>query len=307
MFEIDKANHFPTTAADERMKTDVTCEGKLKDFAEDLLEKVKRYAGYVPVKREAQNFIDDFLRFLFPQYSEKRYYATEEIGAKLVIVKRNLKNILYSLAGGLGKEIDAEEATERFVQKIPDIYDALQLDAEAIYQGDPAAESVDEVILAYPGFFAIAVYRVAHEFYEMNVPIFPRMLTEYAHQVTGVDIHPGARVGKSFSIDHGTGVVIGETTVIGDRVKIYQGVTLGGLSVKKKLAKTKRHPTIENDVVIYSQAVILGGETTIGANSVVGGNAWLTESVPPNSVVYHKSKVAVRNANEKDEPINFSI
>jgi serine O-acetyltransferase len=289
------------------MKTDVTCEGKLKDFAEDLLEKVKRYAGYVPVKREAQHFIDDFLRFLFPQYSEKRYYATEEIGAKLVIVKRNLKNILYSLAGGLGKEIDAEAATERFVQRIPDIYEALQLDAEAIYQGDPAAESVDEVVLAYPGFFAIAVYRVAHEFYEMNVPIFPRMLTEYAHQITGVDIHPGANIGKSFSIDHGTGVVIGETALVGDRVKIYQGVTLGGLSVKKKFAKTKRHPTIENDVVIYSQAVILGGETTIGESSVVGGNAWITESVPPHSVVYHKSTVAVRNANEKDEPINFSI
>ena len=142
----------------------------------------------------------------------------------------------------------------------------------------------------------------------MKVPIFPRIITEYAHQLTGIDIHPGATIGDSFFIDHGTGIVVGETTIIGDNVKLYQGVTLGALSVSKKLANTKRHPTIESDTVIYSGATILGGETVIGHHSIIGGNVWLTESVPPYSVVYHKSEVKVRNAKDfENEPINFVI
>jgi serine O-acetyltransferase len=160
-------------------------------------------------------------------------------------------------------------------------------DAEAIFRGDPAAKSVDEVILAYPGFLAIAVYRVAHWFHNRGVPTLPRMISEHAHKLTGIDIHPGATIGRSFVIDHGTGIVIGETTVIHDNVKIYQGVTLGALSVDKSLANTKRHPTIERDVVIYANATILGGDTVVGAGSVVGGNVWLTESVSPGSRVYH--------------------
>jgi len=150
-------------------------------------------------------------------------------------------------------------------------------------------------ISAYPGFLAIAFHRVAHEFYRLGVPIFPRILAEVAHQRTGVDIHPGATIGEAFCIDHGTGIVIGETTVIGDRVKIYQGVTLGALSVDKALSTSKRHPTIEDDVVIYSNATILGGATVVGHHSVIGGNVWLTSSVPPHSVVYHSSEVRVRN------------
>src|SRR5690606_15379486 len=145
--------------------------------------------------------------------------------------------------------------------------------------------SVDEVILAYPGFLAIAIYRIAHVLYRAEVPLLPRLLTEYAHRETGIDIHAGARIGASFSIDHGTGVVIGETTVIGDRVRIFQGVTLGALSVNKELASTKRHPTIHDDVVIYANATILGGRTEVGARSIIGGNVWLTHSVPPESVV----------------------
>jgi serine O-acetyltransferase len=187
-----------------------------------------------------------------------------------------------------------DEITQRFMSSLPENHKKLWLDAEAINSGDPASESIDEVILAYPGFTAIAIYRFAHEFYMMKVPIFPRLLTEYAHQITGIDIHPGAHIGKSFAIDHGTGIVIGESTIIGDNVKIYQGVTLGALSVDKKLAKSKRHPTIENDVVIYAQAVILGGDTVIGHHSIIGGNVWLTESVPPYSFVYQESKATVR-------------
>ena len=178
---------------------------------------------------------------------------------------------------------------------------------EAIYRGDPAAESVEEVVLAYPGFLAISIYRIAHEFYHLDVPIFPRLLTEYAHQLTGIDIHPGARIGTPFFIDHGTGIVIGETTLIGDNVKIYQGVTLGALSVDKSLANTKRHPTIEDNVIIYAQAVILGGETIIGHDSVVGGNSWLTRSVPPFSFVYPETKVNVRTPDETNGGIDFVI
>ena len=181
------------------------------------------------------------------------------------------------------------------------------MDARAIHEGDPASESVNEVISAYPGFFAIYTYRIAHEFYLNGIPIFPRMLSEYAHFRTGIDIHPGATIGDSFFIDHGTGVVVGETTIIGNNVKIYQGVTLGALSVQKNLARQKRHPTIEDSVIIYSNATILGANATIGHDSVIGGNVWLTDSVAPLSIVYNKSDIKVRSKNSVNEPINFTI
>ena len=180
------------------------------------------------------------------------------------------------------------------------------MDAKAICKGDPAAKSVDEVILAYPGFSAISIYRLAHELYKLNIPLLPRIFTEYAHQLSGVDIHPGAQIGKSFFIDHGTGIVIGETTKIGNNVKLYQGVTLGALSVNKDLAEIKRHPTIEDDVVIYSNAVILGGKTTIGKGSVIGGNVWLTRTVPANSQVFHRSEITFKDNNSSDFS-NFTI
>jgi len=185
--------------------------------------------------------------------------------------------------------------------------DNLWKDAQAIYDGDPAAESIDEVIIAYPGFLAISIYRFAHELYLLKIPLLPRLLSEYAHQVTGIDINPGAKIGDSFFIDHGTGIVIGETAEIGNNVKIYQGVTLGAMSVEKELAKMKRHPTIEDNVIIYSQAVILGGDTRIGHDSVIGGNVWLTQSVPPHSVVYHTSEVKVRKNGKFDAAIDFVI
>ncbi len=183
---------------------------------------------------------------------------------------------------------------EDYMQTLPDILEKLNLDARAIADCDPASLSIEEVYLAYPGFYAIAIYRLAHELYKKKFPLVPRLMTEYAHRQTGVDINPGAHIGKSFFIDHATGVVIGETAVIHDHVKIYQGVTLGALYVAKNLSDTKRHPTIENNVTIYANATILGGETVIGANSIIGGNAWLTSSVPPNSKVYHNPEIEIR-------------
>lgn len=176
---------------------------------------------------------------------------------------------------------------DKFFNKIPQIAKILDLDATAALNGDPAAQSLEEVIITYPGFYALCVHRLAHALSELNVPLLPRLMGEYAHQKTGIDIHPGANIGESCFIDHGTGVVIGETSLIGKNVKIYQGVTLGALSVKKKLQKQKRHPTIGDGVVLYANSTILGGQTIVGAGSVIGGNVWLTHSVPKNSVILH--------------------
>jgi serine O-acetyltransferase len=242
---------------------------------------------------------------LFPHYTEQTYFTEEEITSKINLLKRNLKTLLLSLNNGMEKKY--EIISDKYFEKLPTINKSLWEDAEAIYSGDPAAESVDEVILAYPGFLAIAIYRFAHELYELKVPILPRVFTEYAHQITGIDIHPGAKIGHSFFIDHGTGIVIGETSQIGNNVKIYQGVTLGALSVQKKLAKIKRHPTIEDDVIIYSNAVILGGDTVIGKGSVIGGNTWITKSLPPNSVVYNKNEIAFKNEKYTNEYLDFCI
>jgi serine O-acetyltransferase len=174
------------------------------------------------------------------------------------------------------------------------VYDDLLNDARAIVDNDPASQSIEEVVAVYPGFYAIAVYRFAHTLLRLNVPLLPRMFTEYAHSQTGIDIHPGAQIGHSFFIDHGTGVVIGETTIIGQNVKIYQGVTLGATHVAKSMAQRKRHPTIEDNVVIYANATILGGKTIVGHDSVIGGNVWLTNSVEPYSLVYHQSQIEVK-------------
>jgi len=183
---------------------------------------------------------------------------------------------------------------DNYVERLPVVLEKLNLDADAIASCDPASLSIEEVYMAYPGFYAIAIYRLAHELYKFGFPLVPRLMTEYAHRQTGVDINPGARIGDSFFIDHATGVVIGETAVIKDNVKIYQGVTLGALYVAKNLERTKRHPTIENNVTIYANATILGGDTVIGENSVIGGNAWLTASVPPNSTVFHSPEIKIK-------------
>ncbi len=274
-------------------------------FYAEILNKRKSHGCSLSLKSESKKFIEEMLEFLFPHFSEKIYFTEDELEAKLILLQRNLKSILESMNTDSG--FDVSQVAEKFMERIPEVHADLWKDAEAITSGDPAAENVDEVILAYPGFYAIAIYRIAHEFYKLKIPIFPRILTEYAHQVTAIDIHPGADIGNSFCIDHGTGIVIGETTSIGNHVKIYQGVTLGALSVDKKMAKQKRHPTVEDHVIIYAQAVILGGETRIGHNSVIGGNAWLTSSVEPYSVVSHKNEIRFRSNKENPELIDFVI
>jgi serine O-acetyltransferase len=274
-------------------------------FAKMLKEQRDDHSLGFQLKKGTQEFVENLLAILFPHFCKEMFYTTEEIESRIVLLERDLKRLLIPLLKDTS--LSLEEIVKKFMLMLPHLHDKLWLDAEAITSGDPAAESVDEVILAYPGFTAIAIYRIAHEFYTMHVPIFSRLLTEYAHQITGIDIHPGAKIGTSFAIDHGTGIVIGESAIIGENVKMYQGVTLGALSVDKKLAKSKRHPTIEDGVVIYAQAIILGGETIVGHGSVIGGNVWLTESVPPFSSVYQESKVTVRPKEITGAPIDFSI
>lgn len=202
-------------------------------------------------------------------------------------------------------EYEAERIVEELFSKLSDIRELLKKDVQAAYDGDPAAMSYAEIILSYPGVRAIAIYRIAHELYLLDVPLLPRMMTEHAHSETGIDIHPGATIGESFFIDHGTGVVVGETCQIGDKVKIYQGVTLGAKSFPldehgHPIKGIKRHPNIEDDVIIYSGATILGGETTIGKGSVIGGNVWVTESIPPYSTVVQKhSEIEIRANGQK--------
>jgi serine O-acetyltransferase len=195
-----------------------------------------------------------------------------------------------------------QELTIKFLRFLPDLRKMLALDILAAYEGDPAAKGYDEIIFSYPGLWAITVYRVAHKLHLLNVPLMPRIMSEYAHSHTGIDIHPGADIGESFFIDHGTGVVIGETASIGKRVRIYQGVTLGALSLSKaeckRLRNKKRHPAIEDDVIIYANATILGGETIVGARSVIGGNVWLTHSVPPDTEVFIKKQDLIFGAKQ---------
>ena len=196
---------------------------------------------------------------------------------------------------------------ELFFEKCSAIYQKLVLDLDAILEFDPAATSKNEIIITYPGFFAIVVHRIAHELMHIKSRILARFIAEYAHSKTGIDIHPSAIIGENFFIDHGTGIVIGATTVIGKNVKIYQGVTLGALNVSKADAEIKRHPTLEDHVIIYANATILGGETTIGHHSIIGGNVWITNSIPPYSMVFHKSEISIKSKNTFPEALNFSI
>jgi serine O-acetyltransferase len=272
-------------------------------FAERLSRARDRSSPPLPLKREVAAFVDTLLGLLFPQLSDEGDASADEIQARLSLVRRDLRVLLSQLE----VPAHAEELAADVGQTLPDLYERIRLDADAIVAGDPAAESVDEVIAAYPGFLAIAINRVAHDLHRRGVRILPRLLSEVAHTRTGIDIHPGAQIGRSFCIDHGTGVVVGETAVIGDEVKLYQGVTLGALSVAKSAAGTKRHPTIEDRVVIYANATVLGGDTVVGHDSVIGGNVWLTNSVAPYSLVYQPGQVRVRQASEGFADSDFVI
>lgn len=272
-------------------------------FAQTLAQGRHPQAEPLPLKRNVAAFVDGVLGLLFPQLSEESGATAEEIQASLTLVRRDLRELL----GPLEAPARAAEVARSFVGALPDLYLQILRDGEAILAGDPAAESFDEVVSAYPGFLAIAIHRIAHQIQRLGVRVLPRLLAEVAHSRTGIDIHPGATIGRALCIDHGTGVVIGETAVIGDEVKLYQGVTLGALSVAKSAAGTKRHPTIGDRVVIYANATVLGGDTVVGHDSVVGGNVWLTNSVPPHSLVYHSSQVQVRSVADGFEPSDFVI
>jgi serine O-acetyltransferase len=252
----------------------------------------------IPDKKGVEIAVKKVYKLLFP-YNEK--LTSLEFDFTGNSLREQLANIFYGLTP------DNEKILQQFIDTFPSTKRTLLKDAAFIFESDPAAKELVEVIAIYPGFFAIFCYRIAHSIDRLSVPLLPRMITEYAHKTTGIDIHPGATIGSPFSIDHGTGIVIGETTIIGNNVKVYQGVTLGALSVDKSKASKKRHPTIEDNVILYSGCTILGGATVVGRNSIIGGNVWLTESVAPFSVVYHKNEIVVRDQNNFQEPINFII
>ncbi len=275
---------------------------KLSAFIEALHKRNMEDESQLPCKPDVNRFVNEAIELLFPMDKPRNLDAYH---LKFNSLELQLERLLCVLKNDMKHK--PTYVIDRFFKNIPNIYDQLLDDAEAIFRFDPAAESIREVVNAYPGFFAIAVYRLSHCLLTLDVPVLPRMMSEYAHSETGIDINPGARIGRSFFIDHGTGVVIGETTDIGNHVKIYQGVTLGALSVEKSMASTKRHPTIEDNVIIYAGSTVLGGKTVVGRESVIGGNVWLTNSVPPFSVVYHTSEVKIRNSKNFQEPINFSI
>ncbi|QQS49810.1 MAG: serine acetyltransferase [Bacteroidota bacterium] len=274
-------------------------------FAEFLYEQHGIFKTSVPSMLKAHAFTDNLINFLFP-FKVDRKCSLPQIELTLAQLQIDFRDLVGPMEEILEKPIS--QISDDFFSAMPEVYKSLMEDAYNFLDFDPAARSIESVVLYYPGFYAISVYRMAHLLYQFKVPFLPRMMAEFAHSKTGVDIHPGASIGKDFFIDHGTGIVIGETTSIGNRVKIYQGVTLGAICVEKSMKGRKRHPTIEDDVIIYSGSTILGGDTVVGKGTVVGGNVWLTKSVPAYSVVYHESKTVVRDSKNKDiEPINFVI
>ncbi|MCI8517205.1 MAG: serine acetyltransferase [Hungatella sp.] len=288
-------------------------ELEVQELVTDILEDYKgdraidRMEDFLnqPDKDVIIDIVHKMQRILFPGYYRDRTYRVYNAASQLSL---QIEDVMYYLNREIAKVLkyspahdsdgeeerrkEAQKITVAFLKKIPSIREFLETDLEAAFDGDPAAASKDEIILSYPGMLAITVYRMAHELFLLSVPLIPRTMTEYAHSVTGIDIHPGASIGRYFFIDHGTGIVVGETTVIGEHVKVYQGVTLGALSTSggQKLKDKKRHPTIEDCVTIYSNASILGGETVIGRDSVIGGNTFITRSVEAGSRVSIKSQ-----------------
>ncbi|MEI9955248.1 MAG: serine acetyltransferase [Ferruginibacter sp.] len=264
-----------------------------KTFFKSIVNSKKQQGCSLPDVTGARHFVNTLFETLFlckDQVDNNEF----ELQSQFKKLEGQLQLLLYSVKNDNNY---SNEQAALFFRAVPELYKKLLLDAAAIYEADPAAKNIDEVFIAYPGFFAISAYRFAHQLQQQKIILLPRVISEYAHNKTGIDIHPSATIGASFSIDHGTGIVIGETTIIGDFVKIYQGVTLGALSVQKEKASEKRHPTIENNVVIYSNATILGGDTIVGHDSVIGGNVWLTKAVQPFSVVVQQADVLIQDKN----------
>jgi serine O-acetyltransferase len=251
-----------------------------------------------PSPEEVSTFFKNLLGTLFAEFTQLTFPSEAAFEGHMGKLKQELLRILqFNPTASIG---NASDVTSDFFDALPKLHDDINEDITAMYEGDPAAKTRSEVIRTYPGFYAIAAYRIAHQLYKSGVQGIPRIITEHAHSLTGIDIHPGAVIGNHFCIDHGTGVVIGETAVIGNYVKIYQGVTLGALSVNKEDAAKKRHPTLEDHVVVYAGATILGGETVIGHHSTVGGNVWLTRSVPPHTKIYYQARMFNGDTNETD-------
>ncbi|SEN96530.1 serine O-acetyltransferase [Flavobacterium sp. CF108] len=257
----------------------------------------------LPEKKLIHQFIDELFSILFSNTS-KSYGIVAIIENKFDGLEKQFDELVLDFAP---KNQNTKQQTETFFEALPYLHKKALNDAQTIFAKDPAAKTLEEVLYSYPGFFAIAVYRFSHQLWKQDLKLLARTISEYAHIKTSIEIHPGAKIGNDFAIDHGTGIVIGETTVIGNNVQIYQGVTLGALSVKKEEAFIKRHPTIEDNVIIYANSTILGGQTTVGRDSIIGGNVWLTYSVPSNSVVYHKNEMKVKDNNPFPEPIFYSI
>jgi serine O-acetyltransferase len=275
-----------------------------KNFPKKLLSVTESFKHETPSVPKTHHFVTDIVNFLFPIRTDKNV-SLLQLEAKWEDLQQQFLTLIQPVASKLEK--NADETVVDFFGKIPAIHEKMLKDAEAFMRFDPAAKCPEEVILCYPGYYAITIYRLSHILYQMGIPILPRLISEFAHTKTGIDIHPGATIGNHFFIDHGTGIVIGETTHIGNNVKIYQGVTLGALYVGKELSDKKRHPTLEDNVIVYANSTILGGSTIVGHDTVIGGNSWITESVAPMSVVYHKPSVIIRDNKKFIEPINFVI
>ena len=257
-----------------------------KEFLDRLLQE-HQICKTCPTPKEVSDFFSRILGIFYLDFAVKELKSTDAIREEVEALKLDFDTLLQR--NPMNAILGTKKICENFFEQIPSIYDKLNKDIMAIYEGDPACKSRREVIRSYPGFYAIAAYRIANTMHLLGVEDLPRIITEHAHSKTGIDIHPGATIGTSFCIDHGTGIVIGETAEIHEHVKIYQGVTLGALSVAKSDADTKRHPTIETRCVLYAGATILGGETIIGHDSIIGGNTWVTRSVDPHSKVYYQA------------------
>lgn len=277
----------------------MTCRGLRVDNLSVRRELIERLMATRPEyrysrlrKQQAESLLRSTLGLFLPHFA-----SCPNTRAGLMATGERVEADLHELCGAVGIEDSRADAViTQYFAGLEAVAEALHEDAAFIASADPAARSVDEVVLAYPGFMAIAAYRLAHLLYKLDVPILPRLITEHAHERTGVDIHPGATIGVPFFIDHGTGVVIGETARIGRRVKLFQGVTLGALSVDAQDKDRPRHPKIEDDVIIYANATVLGGDTVIGKGTTIGGNVWLTSSVPADAIVVHKAEVKVRTS-----------
>lgn len=257
----------------------------MEDFYQRLFVK-QQEAQNMPSNVRIWEWARDVFRLLFPERYPQRLLSVEALKARFNMLENEFCDLLQKSKDCA--DCDHERIISNFFNGLPELYEVMLTDAQAILNGDPAAKSIREVIRTYPGFLATCIFRMAHQLWLEGLPLIPRILTEYAHERTGIDIHPGATIGEYLHIDHGTGLVIGETTIIGKHVKLYQGVTLGALSVEKVLAGKQRHPIIEDHVIIYAGATILGGETRIGHHSVIGGNVWLTSSIEPYTTVYHQ-------------------